>query len=99
MSELSLGPGTSLAMLASCTSEGMASALRRAAVQLLEPCMQLHLTVPEDHMGRVLSDLTSQRRAQIEDVGSAHGMDKAITATTPLACLMVGQFWGPVDSL
>lgn len=84
-----MGPGTSLSMLSSCTSKGMTLCLQRAEVQLLEPCMQLHVTVPEEHMGKVLSDLTSQRRAQIQDIGSGHGTDKLITAVTPLACLMV----------
>ena len=99
VSSLTLGPGTSLAMLAAATSEGVVSALRRAEVRLLEPCMQLHVSVPEEYMGKVLSDLTSQRRAHIQDVGGSHGTDKVITAITPLAGLMVGVAgppWGTI---
>lgn len=89
-SDLHLGPVTSLAMLASCTSEGMVSALRRAEVQLLEPCTQLEVILPDEHIGKVLGELTSQRRAQIQNVAQgSHGSDRVVTAVTPLACLMV----------
>ena len=95
MSDLTLGPATSLAMLASCTSEGVASALKRGAVQLLEPCTSLEVTVPEDHVGRVLGDLTSsQRRAQIQEVGQAkQGAEKMVSAICPLAGLMVRNIY------
>lgn len=52
--------------------------------------MQLEVTVPEDHMGKVLADLTSQRRALIQEVGQGtHGLEKVLTAMSPLAGLMV----------
>ena len=52
--------------------------------------MQLEVTVPEDHMGKVLADLTSQRRALIQEVGQGkQGPEKVVTATSPLAGLMV----------
>lgn len=90
VSDVTLGPATSLSMLASCISEGMASALKRGMVQLLEPCTNLEVTVPEDHVGRVLADLSSQRRAQIQEVGQGkQGGEKVVTAISPLAGLMV----------
>lgn len=88
--DVMLGPTTSLAMLASCISEGVASALKRGGVQLLEPCTNLEVTVPEDHVGKVLADLSSQRRAQIQELGQGRqGAEKTVTAIAPLAGLMV----------
>jgi len=91
---LVLGPATSLAMVSACLSEGVVKALRQADVQLLEPCSQLEVTVPEDHVGQVLADLSSTRRAQIQEVGlqdcrGALGRERVITALAPLAGLMV----------
>lgn len=90
VSDVILGPATSLSMLASCISEGVASALERGGVQLLEPCTNLEVTVPEDHIGRVLADLSSQRRAQIQEVGQGKQErgEKVVTAISPLAGLM-----------
>lgn len=91
MSELTFGPATSLAMISSCVSEGVAKALRQAEVQLLEPCTVLEVCVSEDHLGQVLADLSSARRAQIQEVGLQGGGqgERLVTALTPLACLMV----------
>lgn len=95
VSDFTLGPSTSLAMVSSCTSEGVTKALKLAEVQLLEPCTNLEVSVPDEHVGRVLTDLSSARRAQIQDMGiqgtqGALGREKVVTALTPLACLMVG---------
>ena len=81
-------------MLSSCTSDGVAKALRLAEGQLLEPCMNLDVSVPEEHVGRVLADLSSARRAQIQNIGvqgtkGVQGSERVVTALTPLACLMV----------
>jgi elongation factor G len=90
VSDVVLGPATSLAMLASCLSESVASALKKGGVQLLEPCTSLEVTVPEEHVGRVLADLSAQRRAQIQEVGQGkQGTEKVVTAISPLAGLMV----------
>jgi translation elongation factor EF-G len=48
--------------------------------------------VPEEHLGTVLSDLTSQRRGQVKEVGSVQD-SREITAITPLACLMVSKMF------
>ena len=92
--DLALGPATSLAMVSSCLSEGVARALRQAWVQLLEPCSQLEVTVPEDYVGQVLADLSSTRRAQIQEVGlqdcqGTLGKERVVNALAPLAGLMV----------
>ena len=57
VTSLTLGSVTSLPSLSSCISEGVSKALREAEVQLLEPCTNMVVTVPEEHFGTVLSDL------------------------------------------
>ena len=94
VSDLTFGPATSLAMVSSGVSEGVAKALHQSKVQLLEPSMVLEVSVPEEHMGEVLADLSSTRRAQIQEVGlqgtqGALQQERLVTALTPLACLMV----------
>ena len=89
VTSLALGSVTSLSSLSLCISEGVSKALREAEVQLLEPCSNMVVTVPEEHLGTVLSDLTSQRRGQVKEVGSLED-SREITAVTPLTCLMVG---------
>ena len=87
---LTLGSVTSLSVLSSCITEGVSKALRESEVQLLEPCTNMVVTVPEEHLGTVLSDLTSQRRGQVKEVASLQD-NREITAITPLACLMVSE--------
>ena len=69
----------------------MVKGLQEAEVELLEPCTHLVVTVPEEYMGKVLGDLSSHRRAHIQELGAqeAQGKERVITAITPLAGLMV----------
>lgn len=58
-------------------------AVKKAGLILLEPIMKLEVTVPDDFMGTVISDL-SAKRAQI--LGTlARGSIRVITALVPLA--------------
>ena len=88
VNSLTLGSVTSLPLLSSCVAEAVSKALREAEVKLLEPCTSMVITVPEEHLGTVLSDLTSQRRAQVKEVVSLQD-SREIMAITPLACLLV----------
>lgn len=45
--------------------------LREASPAILEPLMKLEVQTPDRTVGDVLSDLTSQRRAHIQEVGAA----------------------------
>lgn len=45
--------------------------LKEAAPVILEPLMKLEVQTPDRTVGDVLSDLTSQRRAHIQEVGAA----------------------------
>ena len=88
VTSLTMGSVTSLPILSSCVVEAVSKALREAEVQLLEPCTSMVITVPEEHLGTVLSDLTSQRRGQVKEVASLQD-SREIMAITPLACLLV----------
>lgn len=88
VTSLTLGNLTSLPILSSCVAEAVSKALREAEVQLLEPCTSMIVTVPEEHLGTVLGDLTSQRRGQVKEIASLQD-SREITAITPLACLLV----------
>ena len=59
-------------------------------MQLLEPYTNMVVMVLEEHLGTVLSDLISQRRGQVKEVGSIQE-NREITAVTPFACLMVSR--------
>lgn len=54
-----------------------------ASPTLLEPMMTLHITVPEDNMGDVISDL-STRRGQVQGMDSELGRS-IVTAIAPLS--------------
>ncbi len=59
------------------------NAIRKAKPLLLEPIMQIHITVPDEHVGKVIGDLNS-RRAQINETTSEDA-NNIINAIIPLA--------------
>jgi elongation factor G len=63
-------------------SEALRQALKEAGPTLLEPIMQVEVTVPEEFMGEVLGDLNA-RRGQIENVGF-RGQKRVIDAKVAL---------------
>ncbi len=58
-------------------------AVRQANPLLLEPIMQIHITVPDEHLGKVIGDLNA-RRAQINDT-TTQDTANVINAIIPLA--------------
>ncbi|RLN45281.1 hypothetical protein BBJ29_006653 [Phytophthora kernoviae] len=52
---------------------GLKAALKEAEPVILEPMMALEVRSPDRCVGDVLADLSSQRRAHIQEVGSASG--------------------------
>lgn len=62
---------------------GLREALRACAVVLLEPVVEVAVTVPEDAVGGVLGDLAG-RRGRITD-STVRGGSAVVTATVPLA--------------
>ncbi|XP_051552500.1 ribosome-releasing factor 2, mitochondrial isoform X2 [Myxocyprinus asiaticus] len=81
-----LEPGTSAAMVSACVSRCMLKALRQAGGQVLEPVMALEVTVGEEHLSPVLTDL-AQRRGTVCDIQSRQE-NKVLLATVPLAEIM-----------
>ncbi|MGQ9457739.1 MAG: elongation factor G [Anaerolineae bacterium] len=62
-------------------------AVLEASPVLLEPIMNLTVTVPEQFMGDVISDLTSVRRGRVQDTQLEHGK-AIIRGQAPLAELL-----------
>ena len=69
------------------------NAVRKAHPLLLEPIMQIHITVPDEHVGKVIGDMNS-RRAQINESttqdtsntgGGSHSARSTINAVIPLS--------------
>lgn len=77
---------TSLPMISACVSRCMQKALKKASKQLLEPLMNLEITVSEDHLTAVLGDL-AQRRGSIQEIQSRQD-NKVVVAAVPLAEMM-----------
>lgn len=63
-------------------SEATREGCRRAKPVLLEPIMKIEVTIPQEHLGEVIGDL-SARRAQIEGTES-RGNAQVIKAIVPL---------------
>jgi len=63
-------------------SEATREACKRARPLLLEPIMKVEVTVPEEHLGEVIGDLSS-RRAQIEGT-EMRGNAQVVRARVPL---------------
>ncbi|WP_298036328.1 elongation factor G [uncultured Desulfuromonas sp.] len=69
--------------LRAAAQRGLVMACRKAAPTLLEPVMDLELTVPAEHAGKVLGTLP-QKRAQVEGMQSGNGTE-VIRAKIPLS--------------
>ncbi|XP_034630579.1 ribosome-releasing factor 2, mitochondrial isoform X2 [Trachemys scripta elegans] len=77
---------TSLTMISACVSRCMQKALKKANKQLLEPLMNLDITVSKDFLSAVLGDL-AQRRGSIQEIQSRQD-NKVVVAAVPLAEMM-----------
>nr|XP_008101169.1 PREDICTED: ribosome-releasing factor 2, mitochondrial isoform X1 [Anolis carolinensis] len=73
-------------MVSACASRCMQKALKKADKQVLEPLMNMEVTVGEDHLGAVLADL-AQRRGSIQEIQSRQD-NKVVIASVPLAEMM-----------
>ncbi|XP_062984002.1 ribosome-releasing factor 2, mitochondrial [Elgaria multicarinata webbii] len=77
---------TSPTIVSACISRCMQKALKKADKKVLEPLMNLEITVGEDHLGVALADL-AQRRGNIQEIQSRHD-NKVVIASVPLAEMM-----------
>ncbi|KAL4117929.1 hypothetical protein PRIC2_010257 [Phytophthora ramorum] len=64
---------SSAASFRAAAALGLKEALKEAEPVILEPTMKLEVRSPDRCVGDVLADLSSQRRAHIQEVGSASG--------------------------
>ncbi|NXU62198.1 RRF2M factor, partial [Horornis vulcanius] len=83
---LTVHPDTSHTMVSACVSRCMQKALKKAGVQILEPLMNLEITVSEDHLSAALADL-AQRRGNIQEIQSRQD-NRVVVAAVPLAEMM-----------
>ncbi|NXK19461.1 RRF2M factor, partial [Arenaria interpres] len=83
---LTVHPDTSHTMISACVSRCMQKALKKAGIQVLEPLMNLEITVSEDHLSAALADL-AQRRGSIQEIQSRQD-NRVVVASVPLAEMM-----------
>jgi elongation factor G len=83
---------SSAASFRAAAALALKEALRQAEPAVLEPMMKLEVRAPDRCVGDVLADLSSQRRAHIQEVGAALGGESAasqgrsvVHANVPLA--------------
>ncbi|XP_044788473.2 ribosome-releasing factor 2, mitochondrial isoform X2 [Bubalus bubalis] len=83
---LVIHPGTSTTMISACVSRCLQKALKKADKQILEPLMNLEVTVSRDYLSPVLADL-AQRRGNIQEIQSRQD-NKVVIGYVPLAEIM-----------
>ncbi|XP_027527276.1 ribosome-releasing factor 2, mitochondrial isoform X2 [Neopelma chrysocephalum] len=83
---LTVHPDTSHTMVSACVSRCMQKALKKAGIQILEPLMNLEITVSENHLSAALADL-AQRRGSIQEIQSRQD-NRVVVAAVPLAEMM-----------
>ncbi|KAM4875869.1 ribosome-releasing factor 2, mitochondrial isoform 1-T2 [Thomomys bottae] len=83
---LTVHPGTSTTMVSACVSRCVQKALKKADKQVLEPLMNLEVTVTRDHLSPVLADL-AQRRGNIREIQSRQD-NRVVIGFVPLAEIM-----------
>ncbi|XP_070268286.1 ribosome-releasing factor 2, mitochondrial isoform X1 [Myotis yumanensis] len=80
---LMIHPGTSSTMISACVSRCVQKALKTADKQILEPLMNLEVTVTRDHLSAVLADL-AQRRGSIQEIQTRQD-NRVVVGFVPLA--------------
>ncbi|XP_036888108.1 ribosome-releasing factor 2, mitochondrial isoform X2 [Sturnira hondurensis] len=83
---LIIHPGTSSTMISACVSRCIQKALKKADKQVLEPLMNLEVTVTRDYLSPVLADL-AQRRGHIQEIQSRQD-NRVVIGFVPLAEMM-----------
>ncbi|XP_004374553.1 ribosome-releasing factor 2, mitochondrial isoform X1 [Trichechus manatus latirostris] len=79
-------PGTSTTMISACVSRCVQKALKKADKQVLEPLMNLEVTVTREYLSPVLADL-AQRRGNIQEIQTRQD-NKVVVGFVPLAEIM-----------
>ncbi|KAI8333509.1 P-loop containing nucleoside triphosphate hydrolase protein [Choanephora cucurbitarum] len=84
------GQDTTYGAISACVSHGVFEAVKQASPCLLEPMMEVHTEVNEDHIGSVVSDLSGTRRGHV--IGLESTMEEDLTEED-------GEVYAPEDSL
>ncbi|XP_062068236.1 ribosome-releasing factor 2, mitochondrial isoform X4 [Lepus europaeus] len=79
-------PGTSTTMISACVSRCIQKALKKADKQVLEPLMNLEVTVTREYLSPVLADL-AQRRGNIREIQTRQD-NRVVIGFVPLAEIM-----------
>lgn len=69
--ETQISPETSPAAIRAAVSRAMQDTVNKAAPELLEPVMEVVISVPSSSTGDVLNDITSQKRGRVREVVQA----------------------------
>ncbi|KAK2505098.1 hypothetical protein MC885_004390 [Smutsia gigantea] len=80
---LIIHPGTSTTMISACVSRCVQKVLKKADKQVLEPLMNLEVTVTRDYLSPVLADL-AQRRGNVQEIQTRQD-NKVVIGFVPLA--------------
>lgn len=88
------GPDTTLGAISACVSNGVYEAVQKASPCLLEPMMEVHTEVNENHIGSVVSDLSGTRRGHVIGLESSAIGDEQDGDDSENA-----QVYAPEDSL
>eukprot|EP00123_Amoebidium_parasiticum_P003501 comp14806_c0_seq1/m.11252 comp14806_c0_seq1/g.11252 ORF comp14806_c0_seq1/g.11252 comp14806_c0_seq1/m.11252 type:complete len:750 (-) comp14806_c0_seq1:162-2411(-) len=84
----SIGQGSSPEAISACMSQALSKAISEAQPALLEPVMNLEISIDgDDYVGGVLQDLTSQRRAEIQGL-DREDTTRVVKAEVPLSSMV-----------
>ncbi|CDW60449.1 ribosome releasing factor 2, mitochondrial [Trichuris trichiura] len=84
LEDIDVDQGTPLATVAACANQCFVEAIRKASPILLEPVIELVVTVPEEHSHGVLSDLAC-RGSHVLNFELSEGQLNCIHAVAPLS--------------
>jgi elongation factor G len=67
----------------------MRDMLKESAMSVLQPVMQVEVSVPEQFFGNILSDISNYRRGNIQRVeDGSNAKEKIVSAEVPLRAMM-----------
>ncbi|KAI8351183.1 P-loop containing nucleoside triphosphate hydrolase protein [Blakeslea trispora] len=91
------GQDTTHGAISACVSNGVFEAVKKANPCLLEPMMEVHTEVNEDHIGSVVSDLSGTRRGHV--IGMESSADDQDSQGNVDSSNENAQVYAPEDSL
>merc|ERR1712137_1161460 len=72
-----------------CVSRMIRDMIKETEVSILQPIMQVEVSVPEGHFGNVLADISNHRKGNVQRVeDGSNTKERIITAEVPLKSMM-----------